>query len=102
MHLEVINMARFPFYKSNIKDLGKLIAKAALDEDFRRSFTENPSALLEEIGLPPQSTKLLTFKVVDQGEVPNAVALPYRLSTEKLKTGNETYLRDLSRTFSLN
>ncbi|MEO9528656.1 hypothetical protein [Roseibium sp.] len=100
--MEVIDMARFPYYKSNMKDLGKLIAKAALDEDLRETFAKDPSALLEEIGLPQQSTKLLTFKVVDQKSVPNAVALPYRLNQKKLSNGDESYLSELSRAFSLN
>lgn len=95
-------MARFPYYKSNTKDLGRLIARAATDEDFRKALEENPAALLDEIGLPSQTTQLLSFKIVDRKSVPNAVALPYRLNDEKLKNGNESYLKDLSRSFQLN
>ncbi|KZM49882.1 hypothetical protein [Labrenzia sp. OB1] len=95
-------MARFPYYQKNVKELGKLIARAALDENFRKRLQENPSNELAAIGLPQQTTELVEFKVVDGNEAPNAVALPFRLNQNKINSANETYLSGISKMFSLN
>ena len=44
----------------------------------------------------------MRFKIVDQKNNPNAVALPFRLNEEKLNSANEEYLKALSSTFALN
>ncbi|POF29285.1 hypothetical protein [Roseibium marinum] len=95
-------MARFPYYKKNVKELGKLIARAALDENFRKALQENPSMELAGVGLPQQTTELIEFKVVDGKENPNAVALPFRLNQNKINSANEAYLFEISKMFSLN
>ncbi|CTQ53859.1 hypothetical protein LP7551_02388 [Roseibium album] len=95
-------MARFPYYQRNVKELGRLLANAALDQELRKSLGNNPSDYLSKIGLPKKSIELLTFKVVDQNCCPNAVALPFRLSDEKLENGNTAYLQRLSTPFRLN
>ncbi|MES0882256.1 hypothetical protein [Roseibium sp. SCP14] len=95
-------MARFPFHKSNIRELGRLLAKASLDEKIMASLQNDPASCLEQIGLPAQTTKLMTFNVIDQKQHPNAKALPYRLNTRKLRSGDRAYLRELSQSFGLN
>ncbi|AQQ06858.1 MULTISPECIES: hypothetical protein [Stappiaceae] len=95
-------MARFPYYQSNVKDLGKLIARAAIDENFRRELERDPLAAISNIGLPKETVALMRFKIVDQKNNPNAVALPFRLNEEKLNSANEEYLKALSSTFALN
>lgn len=95
-------MARFPYYRRNVRDLGRLIARASQDPDFRASLSRDPAAALSEIGLPEQAVELLNFKVVDQKSVPNAVALPFRLNGTKLHNNDEDYLQSLGKTFALN
>lgn len=95
-------MARFPFYKKNIATLGKLIAQASLDAEVRLRLQKDPSWFLADIGLPEQTTKLINFKVIDQKSYPKAVALPYRLNSEKLRYADTAYLSNLSAMFSLN
>ncbi|TYC65900.1 hypothetical protein FMN63_26465 [Stappia sp. BW2] len=95
-------MARFPYYQRNVKELGRLIAKAATDELFRRELERDPEGALSQIGLPKETVALMRFKIVDQKSNPNAVALPFRLNDKKLESSNEAYLKGLSATFSLN
>ncbi|WP_417709475.1 hypothetical protein [Roseibium aggregatum] len=95
-------MARFPYYQRNVKDLGRLIARAATDEHFRRELERDPAGAMSKIGLPKETVALLRFKIVDQKSNPNAVALPFRLNDKKLESSNEEYLKGLSATFSLN
>jgi len=95
-------MARFPYHQRNVAELGRLIAKAALDERCLKELQENPAAKLSEIGLPPQTTELMEFRVVDGKEHANAVALPYKLNQSKLDTENADYLSGLSKMFKLN
>lgn len=95
-------MARFPHYKSNIRELGKLIAQASVDQNFRSKLKQDPASFMEEIGLPEQTTKLMKFSIVDASEHPNAMALPFRLNQAKLDSGNEAYLRGLASFIQLN
>jgi hypothetical protein len=95
-------MARFPYYQRNVKDLGKIIARAATDAHFRCELERDPVGTLSKIGLPQETVALMRFKIVDQKSNPNAVALPFRLNEKKLETSNEEYLKGLSGTFSLN
>ena len=95
-------MARFPYHQKNVKALGRLLAKAALDEELKASLQKNPAKFLAEIGLPEQTTSLIDFNVVDQKDTPKAVALPYRLNDQKLNNSNSLYLTNLSQMFSIN
>ncbi|MHA7772632.1 hypothetical protein [Roseibium sp. M-1] len=95
-------MARFPYHEKNVKELGRLIAKAALDDDFRRELQTNPARELAAIGLPKQTTELLRFKVVDCKAQPNATAVPFRLNQAKLDALNEDYISGLAKIFKLN
>ncbi len=89
-------MARFPYYRSNIKALGKLLAQAALDEDLRIALQKDPGKFLAELGLPRQTTELMQFTVVDEKEHRKAAAVPFRLNDDKLKAADETYLEGLA------
>ncbi|MEL7528362.1 MAG: hypothetical protein AAFN16_21495 [Pseudomonadota bacterium] len=95
-------MARFPHYKRNVKALGKLIAAVATDETLQKSFRENPKLFLEKIGLPPETTELLNFKVVAEAGTQKAVTIPFRLNPEKLARNDPGYLTDLSNLFPRN
>lgn len=95
-------MARFPYYQRNVVELGRLIAKAALDESFREKLIDDPNAKLSEIGLPHQTTALMNFKVVDGNTVTNPVALPFRLNQGKLDSNDQDYLSGLTKMFRLN
>ncbi|MCK7615920.1 hypothetical protein [Roseibium sediminicola] len=95
-------MARFPYHQRNVVELGKLIAKAALDESYRTTLHENPASELSGIGLPRQTTELIEFQVVDGKQHHNAVALPYRLNQSKLDNRNAEYLSGLSKLLSVN
>lgn len=95
-------MARFPYHRSNVRELGRLLAMAALDEKCNSALQANPAERLAEIGLPKQTTELLTFRVVDQNRHPNATALPFKLNAEKLRREDSSYLTGISRNFSLN
>ena len=95
-------MARFPYHEKNVRALGELLAKAALDENLKDSLQKDPTKFLVKIGLPDQTTSLIDFEVVDQKNDPKAVALPYRLNDLKLSSSNPTYLTNLSQMFVLN
>ena len=95
-------MARFPYYQRNVKELGKLIARAATDEQFRGELERDPAGVMSELGLPKETVALMRFKIVDQKSNPNAVALPFRLNDKKLESSDKEYLKGLSTTFELN
>jgi len=95
-------MARFPYYRHNVKDLGRLIAQASQDASFRATLENDPATALTKIGLPQQTVELLKFKVVDEKTVPNAVALPFRLNQTKVENKDEAYLQSLGKSFALN
>jgi len=92
-------MARFPYYQKNIRALGELLAKAAMDETLRRSLQSDPAKFLSEIGLPRRTTELMSFTVIDKKKTPNAVALPFRLNDAKLDSSDDAYLSSLSAMF---
>lgn len=95
-------MARFPYHERNVVELGKMLARAAVDEDYRKALQKNPAAELSRLGLPKQTTDLMIFKVIDGKQHPNAVALPFKLNQSKLAGQDENYLAGLSRMFSAN
>lgn len=92
-------MARFPYYKKNAKELGKVLAKARLDQSFRRHLMENPKSALQEVGLPDCAQELMNFEIVD-GANQNAVVLPFRLNQSKLDHNDPGYLQGLAQSFS--
>ncbi|MBN9670404.1 hypothetical protein [Roseibium aggregatum] len=92
-------MARFPYYRKNLRDLGELLARAAMDEGLRKEFQSDPKRFLSAIGLPAKTTELLRFTVVDEKETPGAVALPFRLNDAKLGASDDAYLSSLSSMF---
>jgi len=96
------DMARFPYHERNVVELGKLIARAAVDEKYRKFLQGNAAAELADIGLPTQTTKLIEFKVVDSSQHPSATVLPFRLNQAKLDARNPDYLSALSKVFALN
>ncbi len=95
-------MARFPYYKRNVRLLGQLIAKAATNEETFRSFKADPRTFLKNIGLPDETTNLIDFVVVAETSNRKSVALPYRLNSEKLDARDTKYLEDLSNMFPRN
>jgi hypothetical protein len=95
-------MARFPHYKRNVQEIGRLLARASMDADFRAKLIASPAETLSEIGLPNETTSLISFKVVEQSNSRNAVVLPYRLSDEKLRNKDVDYVQNLGRSFALN
>ncbi|ASP32634.1 hypothetical protein CHH27_04735 [Labrenzia sp. VG12] len=95
-------MARFPHYKSNVIELGRLLARASLDESVREALVSSPQEALAQIGLPKHATSLMTFKVVDQRLQENAVVLPYKLNDDKLASNIAGYAEDLGKHFALN
>ncbi|WP_421982882.1 hypothetical protein [Roseibium sp.] len=92
-------MARFPHYKSNQAKLGKLLARAATEASVRHALMQDPASFLREIGLPPEATELLNFKVVSEDTSSKSVTLPYRLNAAKLANEDPEYLGGLSRLF---
>ncbi|WP_420332215.1 hypothetical protein [Roseibium sp.] len=92
-------MARFPHYKRNVKALGKLIAKVATNEALMQSFRKDPKPFLEKLGLPEQTTELLSFRVVSECGTRKAITIPYRLNSEKLARRDPDYLAGLSNLF---
>lgn len=92
-------MARFPYHKSNIKALGRLLAQAAVDETVRTELEKDPKRVLEQLGLPKVTTDLLTFQVVSESKDRKTVALPFKLNKDKLTRKDPNYLAELSDLF---
>jgi len=95
-------MARFPHYRRNVAELGRLLARAAMDESFRKALIDSPEETLASVGLPKETTSLMTFKVVDQRVQKNAVVLPYKLNDSKLENNDPAYAQELAKPFALN
>ncbi|GAA0783931.1 hypothetical protein E1180_09580 [Roseibium denhamense] len=91
-------MARFPYYKKNIEDLGRLLARARMDLAFRATFIADPKMHLRSIGLPENVIALIGFKVVDDTEGGVSV-IPYRLNQTALDTEDPAYLEGLADLF---
>ena len=85
-------MARFPYYKSNVAALGKLLAEAKLDPEKRRRLQNDPSGELRKIGLPEQTTALFNFEVVEEDPDAKCVTIPFRLNSNKLDQNDPGYL----------
>lgn len=93
-------MARFPHHKHNVAELGKLLAKARLDRDFRKKLEADPQTELKKAGLPENVLHLMTFKIIDAAN-DKAVALPYKLNQQKLDQEDPDYLESISRNLGL-
>ncbi|MEP3429443.1 MAG: hypothetical protein ABJN98_12230 [Roseibium sp.] len=91
-------MARFPHYKKNIVELGKLLTRARIDTEFRERLLANPSKEMTRIGLPEQVQHLMTFKIVDATK-DNVVALPYKLNQKRLTEKDPDYLGSIAQQF---
>lgn len=92
-------MARFPHYRRNVAALGKLIARARLDEGYRKRLMENSAAELKAAGLPENVLALMSFKIIDAQDA-KTVALPFRLNQRKLDKKDGAYLRSIGKSLS--
>mgnify|MGYP007100298023 CR=1 FL=1 len=93
-------MARFPYFSRNMKELGRLLAKASLDPSFSEELKRDPTRTLKGIGLPEQTIALLEFRIVDERTCPNARIVPFRLNANKLATGDRDYVEGVARLLS--
>lgn len=92
-------MARFPYRADNVAPLGRMLARARTDVEYRDQLLKDPKAELARIGLPENVVELMTFKIVDSTNE-KAVALPYRLNQSKLDSQDQTYLKSIASTFN--
>ncbi|TYC50414.1 hypothetical protein FMN50_23365 [Rhodobacterales bacterium] len=90
-------MARFPYYPKNVAALGRLIARARLDEAFAQQLRNDPKKVLKAAGLPDQTIELIDFRIVDARLAPDARVLPYRLNSRKLSEGDADYVSGVAR-----
>ncbi|MBO6755386.1 MAG: hypothetical protein JJ902_03600 [Roseibium sp.] len=93
-------MARFPYTKSNTADLGRMLARAATDASFRKRLEDDPAKELRRIGLPPVTTELFDFKVVDACPDGGTVVMPYRLNRSKLDLGDRGYFETIGQSLT--
>lgn len=91
-------MARFPYYRKNIQDLGRLLARARVDPVCRKELVENPKKQLRLIGLPENVVALINFKIVDEPDGQVSV-IPYRLNQAALDKEDTGYLEGLTDLF---
>ncbi|MTI46084.1 hypothetical protein JM93_00269 [Roseibium hamelinense] len=89
-------MARFPYRKDKVADLGRLLAQAAVDEQTRSRLQDDPKAALNGI-LPGVTKDLFSFEVVSEADQKIAV-LPYRLNKTKLANQDPEYLASVAAT----
>ncbi|WP_428525243.1 hypothetical protein [Roseibium sp.] len=92
-------MARIPYYRSNIAELGRVLATARTDKNFRQKFMENPKSVVAEIGFPAAVNSLMEFEVVDAA-TDKATVLPYRLNQKRLDERDATYLLSIAHGFT--
>lgn len=91
-------MARFPYHKENIRELGRLLAEASIDPKLRKRLETDPKSELRRIGLPDETMALFNFKVVsEQAGHPFAV-LPFRLNQQRLDQHDPDYLARVAET----
>lgn len=90
-------MARFPAYEKNALELGRLLARAAVDPDFQQALMADPEAELRRIGLPEETVALFNFKIVPPGDKKqDPVVLPYRLNETRLARMDPDYLSSIA------
>ncbi|MEP3047390.1 MAG: hypothetical protein ABJL55_10630 [Roseibium sp.] len=92
-------MARFPHYKRNAVEIGRILARARTDEAFRSRLSENPKEELGKIGLPESVLHLIEFEIID-AKNEKVVALPYKLNESKLEQKDPEYLRSIAREYT--
>jgi len=92
-------MARFPYHQRNIRDLGRLIAKAAEHPDYFSQLQNNPRQELSTLGLPEKTTALINFKVVREGPNRKSICLPFRVDNARIQSADPTYLATIDSTF---
>jgi len=90
-------MARFPYHKSKVSALGRLLAKAAIDPVFKAELTKNPQTVLKYAALPDVTLQLFNFKVVDGAQNTPVITLPYRLNDKKVAACDPEYLAKVAR-----
>lgn len=90
-------MARFPYHKSKVSALGRLLAKAAIDPTFKAELIENPKKVLRNAALPDVTLQLFNFKVVDGAQNTPVITLPYRLNDKKVAECDPDYLTKVAR-----
>ena len=93
-------MARFPYYRRNTADLGRLLAKANLNPDFAEKLKSAPRSVLAALGLPAQTTELIDFKVVDERDCYKARVLPFKLNPAKLSSADVSYVTSVAKLLS--
>lgn len=91
-------MARFPHYQENAKALGRLLAEASVKPELRERLKKDPAAELRRIGLPPEATWFINFKVVEEIDDKPFAVLPYRLNQNKLDSLDTEYLGKIADT----
>ncbi|WP_417689678.1 hypothetical protein [Roseibium sp.] len=86
-------MPRFPVYERNIKELGRILARAATDPEFKRRLMDDPAEELRRAGLPEATVQLFVFSVIDESSLDRPpVVLPFRLNETKLAAQDPEYL----------
>ncbi|EFO33874.1 hypothetical protein TRICHSKD4_0993 [Roseibium sp. TrichSKD4] len=90
-------MARFPYHKSKVSALGRLLAKAATDPAFKAELMQNPQEVLKKAALPDVTLQLFNFNVVDGAQNTPMIALPYRLNEQKVAECDPEYLAGVAR-----
>jgi len=91
-------MARFPYYRENIRALGRLLAEASLDPELRKRLEEDPKSELRRIGLPEETTALFDFKVISEQSGRPFAVLPFRLNQKRLDRHDPDYLARVAET----
>ncbi|MTH96251.1 hypothetical protein [Roseibium sp. RKSG952] len=84
-------MARFPFFKNNVRALGKILAQASIDDVFAEHFASSPNKILKDAGLPEQTTSLFNIVIAKNDLAKRKVILPYKLNTKKLSELDHEY-----------
>ncbi len=91
-------MARFPYYKENIRELGRLLAEASQDPDLRKRLETDPKSELRRIGLPEETMALFNFKVLSERAGQPVAVLPFRLNQQRLDRHDPDYLARVAET----
>ncbi len=88
-------MARFPYHMKNVRELGRLLAEAAVDPEKKKALRDNPNEELRKIGLPEQTVSLFNFNVVEEQSGRKAVTIPYRVNADRIRHSDPAYLKIL-------
>ncbi len=91
-------MARFPYYKENIRELGRLLAEASVDPELCKRLESDPKSELQRIGLPEETIALFNFKVLSERVGRPVAVLPFRLNQQRLDRQDPDYLARVAET----